>query len=263
MKTYTPGQIRIILAQREQALGVAQKLALLKEPPPGFRNLSSTKPWVPSEAYECQFKCCQRCRPSAEARSYLSLDGIAKDDIPPTAAIGFGFHRAGTRPVIHPDRLENIGLRAVPLPRACSYTDDSSQSSLASLESSSNSGEQLPKKTQMGVSELPSLSDSMESVNSDELGQSTHSDMTQPPWPSTVEFPKKQTKSILLAAAALTPLPSPSTGEQTRLRRCTSRMMKLEMEEGRFHKEPLEVDHGVAVSEESIDLGLPDVITQA
>jgi hypothetical protein len=39
--------------------------------------------------------------------------------------------------------------------------------------------------------------------------------------------------------------------------------MKEEMEEGRFHKEPLDVAEGVAIMEESVSLGVADVMTQA
>lgn len=40
-------------------------------------------------------------------------------------------------------------------------------------------------------------------------------------------------------------------------------MMEREDEEHRFMKAPLEVDHGVAMLEESVELGVPDIVTQA
>lgn len=87
-------------------------------PPPGFEDAEDPqreKPWVPKEEEECQFKCCQTCRPTCAQRSYLSLDGIANDDIPPSAASGFGFHLLGARPIMDADVLQNLGYRPVPL----------------------------------------------------------------------------------------------------------------------------------------------------
>ncbi|KAH8668507.1 hypothetical protein BX600DRAFT_258123 [Xylariales sp. PMI_506] len=84
-------------------------------PSPRLGSLESRQPWVPADDLECQFKCCHSCRPTCELRSYLSLDGIVKGDIPPSAATGFGFHLVGTRPVMPVDIVQNIGSRAVPL----------------------------------------------------------------------------------------------------------------------------------------------------
>jgi hypothetical protein len=39
-------------------------------------------------------------------------------------------------------------------------------------------------------------------------------------------------------------------------------MMVEEQQEGRFHQEPLNVAEGIAVLEKSVELGVPDVITQ-
>jgi hypothetical protein len=90
-------------------------------PPPGLGYLSKKKPWVPDDEKECQFKCCHACRPSCELRAHLSLNGILRGEIPPTAAIGFGFHLTGTRPVNPADVVRNIGLRPVPWVGAPSY----------------------------------------------------------------------------------------------------------------------------------------------
>lgn len=113
-----------VLAHTEQLLDVLDEQHQLKRsknrleawrsgirPPPGFPE---KKPWVPEYAEECQYKCCHRCRPALEGRAYLSLDGILNDDVPPTAATGFGFHTAGARPVMDADIVKKIGLRAVP-----------------------------------------------------------------------------------------------------------------------------------------------------
>ena len=79
-------------------------------PPPGFER----QPWVPDPVDECQFKCCPTCRPALESRSYVSLNGVANDDIPPSVAAGFGFHHAGSRPIVDAKIVKNLGYRAVP-----------------------------------------------------------------------------------------------------------------------------------------------------
>ncbi|XDG01318.1 hypothetical protein ABKA04_000933 [Annulohypoxylon sp. FPYF3050] len=257
--TYTPDQIRTILGQREHVLNVAQGESATTEPPPGFGYMAHTKPWVPSEYDECQFKSCVRCRPSAESRSYLSLNEIADGHIPPTAAIGFSFHRTG-RLVIHPSRLENIGLRAVPMPRDYASTPPWSESSLETFTCSSLAGETISEaeRTHYGKSLTSKSSSIAESV---ETGEHFGSDAELPPWFCAPSSSKEYTKSILFAAC-LTPLPSAAPEEQSVLGEHSTKMMDEEMEEGRFHKEPLEVDHGVAFSEEGVGLGLADVVTQ-
>jgi hypothetical protein len=62
--------------------------------------------------------------------------------------------------------------------------------------------------------------------------------------------------------ATLTALPSPTTAEDASLRCGPAPMMEEEINEGRFHKEPLDVGNGVAVLEESVGLGVPDVVAQ-
>ncbi|CAG8973198.1 hypothetical protein HYALB_00006367 [Hymenoscyphus albidus] len=83
-------------------------------PPPNYPD----KPWLNMTGGECQFKCCHRCRSGLYERSYLSLDGIAKNDIPMTALTGFGFHTREHMPYSHPEHVKNLGLRPNPVPRA-------------------------------------------------------------------------------------------------------------------------------------------------
>ncbi|KAI1641020.1 hypothetical protein F4809DRAFT_637150 [Biscogniauxia mediterranea] len=61
--------------------------------------------------------------------------------------------------------------------------------------------------------------------------------------------------------ACLTPLPPPTHGEEKAIRDTASTMM-VEESEGCFHREPLDVGDGVAVLEESVDLGVPDIVSQ-
>ncbi|KAI1310949.1 hypothetical protein F5Y03DRAFT_391945 [Xylaria venustula] len=68
------------------------------------------------------------------------------------------------------------------------------------------------------------------------------------------------TQSILLGAslASLAPQMSGDNDDQ----RGITPMMMEELEEGRFHDDPLNVRDGVAILEESIELGVPDFITK-
>ncbi|KAI1213521.1 uncharacterized protein F4807DRAFT_456867 [Annulohypoxylon truncatum] len=260
LKSYTPEQVRTILAQREHVLNVANEESSGTKPPPGFEYLTPTKAWVPNEYYECQFRCCVRCRPSAASRSFLNLDEVVNGVIPPSAAVGFSFHRSG-RPVIHPSRLENIGLRPVPWPRAYASTIRTSESSFGTFECSSLEGETIADKDYIELAKSLSLkgSSTTESASTEEYQLS---DAVLPPWTHAPNWAKENTKSILFSAC-LTSLPDPTPEEHAVLSEHSTKMMDEEMEEGRFHKEPLKVDHSVAFSEEAVGLGLADVVTQA
>lgn len=76
----------------------------------------SNKPFLPLKGGECQFKVCHYCRPSLLERSFLSLNSIVNNDIPPSAIIGFGFHLSGKRPVSLVKHAKNLGLRPNPTP---------------------------------------------------------------------------------------------------------------------------------------------------
>ncbi|KXJ94652.1 hypothetical protein Micbo1qcDRAFT_173433 [Microdochium bolleyi] len=121
LHTYTTDQLTRLLRQRQDQYEIRNRPAKYHhEPaswipkPPGFDPTASSKPWVPDEVNECQMRFCHRCRPTCATRATLSIDGILHDDIPPTAAVGFGFHLQGTRPVVSANIVRNIGFRAVP-----------------------------------------------------------------------------------------------------------------------------------------------------
>ncbi|KAI0480272.1 ketopantoate reductase PanE/ApbA C terminal-domain-containing protein [Xylariaceae sp. FL0804] len=63
--------------------------------------------------------------------------------------------------------------------------------------------------------------------------------------------PPPAMNKLTFIRASLTPLPLPDYDEYEALRGSASSMMAEETEEGRFHEEPLDVGHGVAVLEES------------
>jgi hypothetical protein len=73
------------------------------------------KSWLPTQ--ECQFKCCQQCRPSFHERSYLSLNAVANGELPATAVTGFGFQYQKERPVALIEHVRNLGLRPNPTRR--------------------------------------------------------------------------------------------------------------------------------------------------
>jgi hypothetical protein len=83
-------------------------------PPPCLQTNTQKKPWLPKQ--ECQFRCCHACRNNLGERAYLSLNGIANGDIPPTAITGYGFHVLRQRPVVRVELVKNLGLRPVPIP---------------------------------------------------------------------------------------------------------------------------------------------------
>lgn len=64
-------------------------------------------------AEECTISLCPRCGRlgAGEQQSFLSLDGVLKGDIPPSAAVGFGFRALGGRPVANANIVRNLGLR--------------------------------------------------------------------------------------------------------------------------------------------------------
>lgn len=78
-------------------------------------SISSTdvKPFLMPQNEECKTALCPRCgrAGAGEQQSFLSLDGVLKGDIPPSAAVGFGFRALGGRPVANANIVRNLGLR--------------------------------------------------------------------------------------------------------------------------------------------------------
>ncbi|RYP66448.1 hypothetical protein DL771_007777 [Monosporascus sp. 5C6A] len=361
MTTYTPDQIAIVLRQREHLLNVLSEeyraTCRKKHPyawnaPPGFPE---TRPWIPDHADECQFRCCHRCRPSLEGRTYLSLDGILNDDIPPTAATGFGFHHTGAPPVIDADIVKEVGYRAVPWPRA-RFEDGPPPLSLASSRTPSTASSSWSSFIDEDLLELDSYSPKPLSSRqpaednrytstqlkqdaprraatprsgAQDLRELYHSLALVPcrkdnppsrgPKPEAIE-PRTQTSGDMrsrpargddvlgmgsrtrdrrihhvkhhasqrpvnrhaLSAygqgevneacldptynsskpvlACWTPLPPPTPSEDAFFQGHPTPMMEEELEEGRFRETPPAVDHGVAVFEESVESGVPDVV---
>ena len=130
LNSYTPEKLKAILIQREDVQRIAKQdieSAILRH---GFENncgemvcdplTNSTvedSPWLTNHTKPCEYTICPRCRPGAADRTWLSLDGVLGGDIAPTAAVGYGFHVMGYRPVVDADILRTIGDREDPAVR--------------------------------------------------------------------------------------------------------------------------------------------------
>ncbi|KAK8076702.1 hypothetical protein PG994_003974 [Apiospora phragmitis] len=312
MRSYTPQQIRTILEQRENLQEVLERQRRLTSkrsyyyPSSGSKrsggrhqcfsvpvydnHCNHEKPWVLSEGQECQFKCCHACRPSCEQRASLSLDGIAKGDIPPTAIAGFGFHLQGSRPLMDAGIIQNIGYRAVPWPNALAPTEDSTSctSSICSTWSSLMNTDNLEDIFPAARPEAASMptTPSTDSTSTPEftsdhqpdylmhnLDSVAHNDWTAPrTLPDFFDLDLdahaiEDSADEPLIASSTPPRPSAPNGDvflhgEPSLRKKPSAMMEAELEEGRFHEDHLEVVDGIAVTEESVVLGVADVMAQ-
>jgi hypothetical protein len=130
LSTYSAAQIEIILKQRDELHKNIRSTLLQTSIHQDERRRTSLalfdKPWVPAAREECQYKVCPFCRQNGSDRAYLSLNGTADDDISPSAAVGFGFHMMGERPVVDVRIVRDIGCRPVPLVGAyCELFTDS------------------------------------------------------------------------------------------------------------------------------------------
>ncbi|KAK8017221.1 hypothetical protein PG991_008297 [Apiospora marii] len=305
LKSYTPQQIKTILEQREKLHKILRRQprhTLRRSyyyPSSGSRlNVGSTlpigpaeyeelcdqkKPWVASEAQECQFKCCHACRPTCEQRASLSLDGIAKGDIPPTAISGFGFHLQGSRPVMDAGTVQNIGYRAVPWPHALPIDDSASSmwsSFMDMIDDDDAVHTALPDTASMPTT--PTTDTASTSVFTSEnpdypthnVDSTPHSDWTSPR--TLPDFFDLDLDAHSIEDSADEPLLGsgtprrPSTPDEDAFlhmkpslrEKASSAMMEAELEEGCFHEAPLEVADGIAVTEESVGLGVADVTAQ-
>ncbi|KAI0178411.1 hypothetical protein BJ166DRAFT_50503 [Pestalotiopsis sp. NC0098] len=347
MKTYSPDQISTILQQRENlqnVLAIEDRSKSTRKRsvyfprsgtmrsiylPPGLAESRAGKPWVPEDLKECQFKCCHRCRPTCEPRSYLSLDGVVKGDIPASAAVGFGFHQHGSRPVMDAEVVKNIGYRPVPLPRSFQRDPETPSSPSSSLRevietidqhviedepqendnpsqnvaqgikharnasNASNGVLDLHPVPTPAIAEVEEVEDcSKDSAKqfsggrkidletcgaSNGFASEEKSSRVQPyqlysmldvdgptgyhPRSNKSSF-DKHLDEIILNHACDIPLPAPTPHEETFLRESLTLMEEQEIEEGRFHDTPLEVADGFAILEESVEMHVPDVITQ-
>ncbi|KAK0646703.1 hypothetical protein B0T16DRAFT_328810 [Cercophora newfieldiana] len=124
LHTYTPLQLGRVLSQRDHVHRKIYEerhgLSPSKEAAQKYPN--NARPWVPDKLWECQAKLCHDCHRIGSDKSWLSLNGIMNNDIPPHAATGFSFSNLGFRPEADVEVVKNIGYRAVPLVRFSSLS---------------------------------------------------------------------------------------------------------------------------------------------
>ncbi|KAJ4424118.1 hypothetical protein N0V82_001166 [Gnomoniopsis sp. IMI 355080] len=101
-------QLAKVLRQREGAINtaLADRYGTLIPPPDEL-------PFLLPPSEECKASLCPSCGRGGggEQQSFLNLDGVLKGDVPPTAAVGFGFRALGGRPVANANIVKNLGLR--------------------------------------------------------------------------------------------------------------------------------------------------------
>ncbi|KAM0283364.1 hypothetical protein ACHAQH_002486 [Verticillium albo-atrum] len=283
LQNYRPDQVATILKQRENVKVVIQQdatkqqneveeqiyaFAAIREsrfsagaqtspqmpaPKPNearWQELERERPWVPRPEMECTYKVCQQCRPSGADRISMSLDAIAKGDIPATAATGFGFHHFGQRPVCDVSIVAKLGLSHVEassvmeegheahLEQSDSGTLSSAGYSMANLDDLMARHEQQFREWQQ--SRQQRRSEAISALQSTEKGH----------LPRSPGSPDLNHVAETKEAESLLP------------RTVTTDMEAREMKKGRFGPSPLVVDEGIAVLEESVELHVPDVVTQ-
>lgn len=123
LASYSPEQLKTILQQRQnvhdkaaQDIDAAIRRSQTSTEPQEelfdgnpHEDGPSDRPWLRNHTRPCEYTICPRCRPGAADRAYLSLNAIADGEIAPTAAVGYGFHAIGFRPVVDAEILRNIG----------------------------------------------------------------------------------------------------------------------------------------------------------
>ncbi|KAH0441440.1 hypothetical protein CcaCcLH18_02003 [Colletotrichum camelliae] len=270
-KTYTSEQLMTIFNQRKHLAKVLQQesdrktAATVKES--NTSDLAefltqSAKPWVPNPKELCKYRICPCCRPGGADRAYLSLDSIANGDVPATAATGWGFHNFGRRPICNPEVVAKLGLRPQTASMAPSLTS-TSPASTDSRDTSSTEDNLEPHLASLNIQiDLPTR---------------LRNPDTASPYPSPQPLLPRSPGSPNLAAqagrresldgdssmhdssTASVNLPS---GAGNRTAEITTAMEEHEKEEGKFSAQPLKVQNGVAMLEESVELHVPDVMTQ-
>ncbi|KAH6603570.1 hypothetical protein Trco_008345 [Trichoderma cornu-damae] len=269
LASYRPEQVAHILRQRENVQLVIQRDKVRKNSaailsrlaqPYGLDSASCTiglqKPWLCSPQEECQYRVCQNCRPGCADRAFLSLNAVADGEVPPTAAAGYSFHLLGERPVVNARAIVNIGCRPVPLITRGRLLWARRKGD-AEIEEYDADFDWSLTPAASGVASGHASGHLKYSPGCENLGVLGQA-------PTASAFAPRQ----------WTPPPSPvndtTEGHTARHFRELSIDESNEAATGsshssseRFPPSPLKVPHGVAMLEESVELGVPDVVTQA
>lgn len=100
-----------MLQQIKKGLQSSRELGDLFEWFQNIENTDKSKPWLVKEENECGYMICPACDRKGRGleASFLSIDAVLKAEIPMTAAIGFGFHDDGERPIMLKKHAMNFG----------------------------------------------------------------------------------------------------------------------------------------------------------
>lgn len=108
LETYSATQLATVLLQHERAVDTAicDRHGLLVP-------ADAQKLFLEPLREECTITLCPNCgrAGAGEDQSSLSIDGVLKGDIPPSAAVGYGFRGMGGRPVADVNVVKTLGLR--------------------------------------------------------------------------------------------------------------------------------------------------------
>ncbi|KAF4591459.1 hypothetical protein GQ602_001758 [Ophiocordyceps camponoti-floridani] len=322
MTTYHPDQIATLLRQRENVKDIIQLQRLRSDSTEiSSRRTYSTafegvpgpfeyrKPWLRTLNEECQYRVCPRCRPALADRAFLSLNAVAEGEIPPTAAVGFGFHTMGERPVFDVESMRDFGLAAQqrPLPPTPKHSSQGrghfrSSESIRQLFGRSSDHPQTDNSSddaQDQGSTPGSLKHSPRCGNlgiytesEDGVGMKTLSSPIRPlpgsPIPTTKMEPPAKTDPDTNKKSSVSDKSSSTTpdilsnresdaGRRGKGRRPSANVANEDAsppsnqtdpraetpprKSTKFASSPLKVGHGVAILEESVQLGVPDVVT--
>ncbi|KAJ0302860.1 hypothetical protein COL516b_006903 [Colletotrichum fioriniae] len=273
--TYTTDQLMTIFNQRKHLGDVLRRESFRAKPAPtqghdGTHSSSTydlddiletnmSAPWVPKSKDECQYKICSYCRPGGADRAYISLDGIAKGNIPATAATGYGFHLFRERPVCNSQLLANIGLRSSSGASAGTSTASSDASRyISDAQLASHLAAQLNINGTSSLEPRPVTPYTLLLPHANlPRSPGTPNLAAQVEKPSE---PNEDDSSWQDTTASTTSLPIGVSGH---LGDDATEMEEQEEEQGNFLAQPLNVPNGVAVLEESVEMHEPDLVTQA
>ncbi|KAK1983896.1 hypothetical protein LZ30DRAFT_587409 [Colletotrichum cereale] len=275
--TYTSDQLLTIFNQRKHLGDILRRESFRKKPASteghdGARHCSTydlddilgrsvSTPWVPNAKDECKYKICPYCRPGGADRAYISLDGVAEGSIPATAATGYGFHLFRQRPICSSSLVANLGLRPASAPTGASAPASFRTSSDASNDTTDDARLASQLASQLN---LPGMANDTRLMSPHPL---LHVQLPRSPGSPNLAVQAtahQETGEIDSSwqdtTASTIGLPAAVSAQQ--LSEYTTAMEEHEKEEGRFLAKPLEVAHGVAVSEESVERHAPDLVTQ-
>ncbi|KAK2015542.1 hypothetical protein LZ32DRAFT_615930 [Colletotrichum eremochloae] len=275
--TYTSDQLLTIFNQRKHLGDILRRESLRKKPAfteeqDGARQCNTydlddilgrslSMPWVPNSKDECQYKICPYCRPGGADRAYISLDGVVEGSIPATAATGYGFHLFRQRPICSSSLVANLGLRSASAPTGASAPAFSPTSSNASNDTADDA--RLASQPASQIDSLAAVNDARIMLPHPLL----HAQLPRSPGSpnlavqATVRHETGEADSSWQDTTATT-LGRQAAASAQQLGRDATEMEEHEKEEGKFLAEPLEVAQGVAVSEESVERHVPDLVTK-